>query len=81
MSLNSFSINDIKKKVASKTSNPVIPKNIKDMTNDELFQLIDEAGNGNGFIEHEEFKNLCELLGVTLTDHRITLIFSKVKLK
>ncbi len=78
MSLNSCSINDIKNQVKPKST--LVVKNIKDMTNDQLFQLIDEAGNGNGYIEPEEFKNLCDLLGVTLTDHRIKLIFAKVKL-
>ena len=79
MNLNSFSMDDIKNKVKSKTT--LVVKNIKDMANDELFQMIDEAGNSNGYIEHEEFKNLCDLLGVNLNDHRIRLIFSKVKLQ
>lgn len=45
----------------------------------DLFKVVDEAGDGNGSINESEFHQLSKRLGLNLSKHRIKEIFAKVK--
>ena len=59
-----------------------INKRIIDLqpTLEDLFDLVDLQGNGNGFVEKEEFKVLLERLEIKFTSARVDEIFKNVKL-
>ena len=58
-----------------------ILKKVQEGTGDmkDLFVMVDRAGDGNGFINVDEFKELCYRIGYKLSDHRILEIIATVK--
>ena len=46
----------------------------------DLFDLCDSEGDSSGQISKSEFKNLAKRLNFNLSDHRISEIYSKIKL-
>lgn len=44
-----------------------------------LFRIVDREGNGNGFIDLEEFQRLAIRMGVELSENCVLEIFSKVR--
>jgi len=55
------------------------PKDVKNMTVEELFDYVDSTGDDNGFIGLKEFMTLAKKLGNPITKHRAKEIFSKIK--
>jgi hypothetical protein len=47
----------------------------------DLFRIVDQAGNGNGCIDTEEYSTLANRLGNRLSEHRIMEIFAEIKKK
>lgn len=48
-------------------------------SSNDLFKVVDEAGDGNGSVNESEFHQLAKRLGLSLSKHRVKEIFAKVK--
>ena len=48
-------------------------------TNRELFQMVDQEGDGSGGISKEEFKAMLKRLSIKMSDHRIAEIFTSAQ--
>jgi len=46
------------------------PKDVKNMTVEELFEYVDSTGDNNGFIGLKEFMTLAKKLGNPITKNR-----------
>jgi len=79
MSLEAVDMTEISEMIISQISPLPKVKSLANISFNEVFNLADSKGDGNGAVDSKEFKMILSVVGLELTDHKIIEVFAKVK--